>query len=108
LRSDGRFARAPLVSSQRAADHCDPCACRELTGFVQVEKPQKLLGLDVGLEHRQIRRLRNGENSAHIVNSAVRRLRDSVNRAVKRMRCRNKPAICRDKKTALRPQQIPF
>ena len=81
MRSDGCFASAPLVSSQRAADHCDLCACRELAGFGQVKKPQKLLGLDVGLEHRQIRRLRNGENSVHIVNSAVRRLRDSVNAA---------------------------
>ena len=82
--------------------------CRELAGFGQVKKPQKLLGLHVGLEHRQIRRLRNGENSVHIVNSAVRRLRDSVNAAFNCMCSGNKSAVCRNKKTALGPQQIPF
>ena len=104
----GCFARAPLVASQRAADDCDLCACRELAGFGQVKKPQKLLGLDVGLEYRQIRRLRNGENSVHVVNSAVPRLRDSVNAAFNCMCRGNEFAVCRNKKTALRPQQIAF
>jgi hypothetical protein len=66
------------------------------------------LGLYLGLEYRQIRGLRNRENSGDIVNSAVSSLRDSVNAALNYMRSGNKSAICRDKKTALRPQQIPF
>ena len=98
----------PFVSSQRAAYHCDLCACRELVVFGQVKKPQKLSGLDVGLEHRQIRRLRNGENSVHIVNSPVRGLRDSINAAFDCMCSSNKSAVCRNKKAALGPQQIPF
>ena len=51
---------------------------------------------------------RNGENSVHIVNSAVRRLRDSVNAAFNCMCSGNKSAICRNKKTALGSQQIAF
>src|SRR5436190_7093288 len=34
LPGDCCFASRTLVSSQRAADDCDPCACRKLAGFV--------------------------------------------------------------------------
>ena len=85
---------APLISSQRAADHCDLCTRRKLAGFVQIKKPQKFLGFYLGLEHRQISRLRNGENSTDIVNSAVRRLRDSINAAFNCMCRGNKSAVC--------------
>ena len=49
LRGDGCFARAPFVSSERAAYYCDLCAFRELGGFGQLKKPQKFLRFDVAL-----------------------------------------------------------
>ena len=106
LCSNRHLTSVALISSQCAADHYNAYAHRRIVIFVELEKPQKLCGLHLGLQNREIQLFGSAENPADVVDPAVRRFCDSIDSAFNRMRCRNESAVCRNKKTACSSQQI--
>ena len=106
LRSNRHLTSVAIISSQCAADHYNAYAHRRIVIFVEIEKPQKLCGLHLGLQNREIQFFGSPENPADVVDSAVRCFCDSIDSAFNCTRCRNESAVWRNKKTALSSQQV--
>ena len=104
VRSDP--AAVLLISSQCAADDYNAYAHRRIVIFIEIEKPQKLCRLHLGLQNSEIQFFGNAENPADIIDSTVRRFCHSIDCAFDRTRRCNESAVLGNKKTALSPQQV--